>query len=88
MMESRPNDQFGIGWYAMKVGNPTLSTLNRFHDFVRDENGIEFYYSLALTPWAMLTPDIQFVHPAQKRTLGGASVDTATVMGLRLQLIL
>jgi porin len=89
MVASRPNDQFGLGWYFMHIGNPTLTTLNHLHDFLRDENGIEFYYNYAITPWAMLTSDIQVVRPALKRSLTGAgTIDTATVLGLRLQIAL
>jgi hypothetical protein len=45
-----------------------------------------------LTPWAYLTPDIQVVHGAQKQTVAllpadRKEIDTATIMGLRLQLI-
>jgi porin len=88
IMASRPNDQFGIGWYYMNVGNPTFSVLGKAHNLMRDENGFEVYYSYAITPWAMLSPDIQFVHPTQKNSppVVGASVDDAIVMGIRLQI--
>lgn len=88
IVAGRPNDQFGLGWYYINMGNPTLSVLGHLHDFLRDENGIELYYSYAITPWAILSPDIQFVRPAQKNTLAGQKVDTATIMGIRLQLLL
>ena len=90
MVASRPDDQFGLGFYYINISNPTLSALQHAHDFLRGaENGVELYYNYAITPWAMLTPDIQFVRPALRRsTTDGSSVDTATVMGLRLQLLL
>ena len=58
--------------------------------FLRDEYGVEAYYNVAITPWMKLTPDIQFVRPAQKKqivgqdilTAGRKAVDTATVIGL------
>jgi carbohydrate-selective porin OprB len=69
---------------------------------LRDEQGFEAYYNCALTPWMKLTPNIQIVRPAQKEvvtsvTTGGGipptininkeSIGTATVLGVRLQLI-
>jgi len=90
MVASRPFDQFGIGWYYMNISNPVLSTRQSTAELLRDENGVEIYYSYAITPWSMLTPDIQFVRPAQKHNppIFGADVGTATVMGIRLQLLL
>jgi hypothetical protein len=44
-------------------------------------------------PWMKLTPDIQFIRPAQKDKLVSTSplvkegIDTATVVGFRLQVI-
>jgi ligand-binding SRPBCC domain-containing protein len=40
-----------------------------------------------MTPWALLTPDIQIVRPAQKETVSGENIETNTILGLRLQLI-
>jgi carbohydrate-selective porin OprB len=65
---------------------------------LRDEQGVEAYYSFAVTPWMKLTPDIQVIRPAQKQAIslgpGGPiptlvknDINTATVLGLRLQLI-
>ena len=47
----------------------------------------------ALTPWLLLTPDIQVIGPSQKKRIVGGLldreyIDTATVLGVRLQLIL
>jgi len=53
---------------------------------------IEAGAGLALTPWLLLTPDIQVIGPSQKQKRVGffdrESVDTATVVGFRLQLLL
>ncbi|HZD40616.1 MAG TPA: carbohydrate porin, partial [Terriglobales bacterium] len=69
-------------------------------EFLRDEYGFEAYYNFALTPWAMLTPDIQVVRGAQKDKvtitqgplgvlprIDKKSISTSTVLGLRLQLV-
>jgi len=73
MFESRPLDQFGIGYYYIHIDNPRLNIdvpriqlLPRNVEFLRNEYGFEAYYNLAITPWAFLTPDIQVVRGAQK----------------------
>jgi porin len=89
----RPLDQFGIGFYYMDISNPKFTAPVETREFLRDEYGIEAYYSLAITPWMKLTPDIQLVRGAQKEKLVSTSplvkegIDTATVVGLRLQVI-
>lgn len=102
VMNSRPNDAFGIGFYYIDINNPTLTGIFKDREILRDEYGCEAYYNIAITPWLKLTPDIQIVRPAQKdklsvstRTVLGKEVadikregiDTATVLGLRLQMI-
>jgi porin len=100
MFESRPLDQFGLGYYFININNPTIQALLQTREFLRDEYGFEAYYNFALTPWALLTPDIQVVRGAQKDivTIGQGplgllprldkkSISTSTVLGLRLQLL-
>ena len=107
MFESRPHDQFGWGFYYINIDNPRLSIdtprlqgLPQNVEFLRDEYGFEAYYNFALTPWAMLTPDIQIIRGAQKDKfnitqgplgvlprIDKKSISTSTVLGLRLQLV-
>ena len=67
---------------------------------LRDEYGFQAFYNFAITPWALLTPDIQIVRGAQKDkiTIGQGplgllprinrkSIGTGTILGLRLQLV-
>ena len=88
VMASRPHDQFGIGWYYIDVKSPSIAGLLTTREFLRDEQGVEAYYTVALTPWALLSPDIQVVHPAQKNRTDGSGINNATILGLRLQLLL
>jgi porin len=94
LIACRPRDSFGLGWYYLDIKSPSFigptGLLNK--DFLRDEQGGEVYYSTALTPWAFLTPNIQVIHGAQKNSAGilpgsRQAINTATVLGLRLQLI-
>jgi len=95
VIPGRTMDQFGIGYYYMDISNPKIAGPLTTREFLRDEYGAEAYYNIAITPWMKLTPDIQVLRPAQKNQFnieGGilniskTSVDTATVVGLRLQM--
>jgi porin len=93
----RPLDGFGIGYYYVDISSPSVTGPLTTRAALRDEQGFEAYYNFALTPWMKLTPDIQVIRGAQKdvvsTTTGGLpivnrkSIDTATVLALRLQLI-
>ncbi len=93
--DCRPHDSFGIGYYYLWISNPTFTGPLATRTFLGNENGGEAYYSFALTPWALLTPDVQIVRPAQKDviertgpvTFTRRSIETAIVMGVRLQLV-
>jgi porin len=97
VIPGRKLDEFGIGYYYMDISNPKFTGPLAGRDFLRDEYGLEAYYNIAITPWMKLTPDIQVIRPAQKQALKidedtlllskKKDVDTATVIGLRLQMI-
>jgi porin len=92
MIPGRSHDRFGLGYYYLDVESPTLRGPLQDRSFLRDEWGFEAFYNVALTPWLLLTPDIQVIGPAQKqRALGlvrRESVDTAVVVGFRIQVLL
>lgn len=92
LIPGRGLDQFGLGYYYTWISNPTLQLPFTTRKFLRDEWGVEAYYNFAVTPWMLLTPDIQVVGPAQKQSIASLgtrkSVGTATILGVRLQLIL
>ena len=98
LIPSRDLDRFGIGYYYMSIRNPTLQIpIVGTRSFLRDEWGFEAFYNIALTPWLLMTPDVQVIGPSQKHPLGHNSrglpvlepvnIGTATVLGLRLQLV-
>jgi len=92
VMAGRPNDSFGLGWYFIDIKSPTFTGPLATRALLRDEQGGEAYYSVALSPWALLTPNIQVIHGAQKQTLALLPADrqnigTATIIGLRLQVL-
>ena len=100
VFESRPRDQFGLGYYYINIDNPSLQGPLQTRRFLRDEYGFEAYYNFAITPWLMLTPDIQIVRGAQKDKISLGSgplgllpridkknIGTSTTLGLRLQMV-
>ena len=89
MFASRPDDKFGLGFYYINVNNPSLQGPLQTRNFLRDEYGFEAFYDIAITPWLLLTPDLQVIRGAQKETVnivqGKNSIVTATVLGVRLE---
>jgi porin len=73
---SRSSDTFGAGYYytgvsgALKDVAPVLLPLG-------DEQGVELYYNVAVTPWFHITPDVQFIDPFRER------VDESVLLGVR-----
>jgi len=91
----RPNDSYGFGTYYIDVSHPNLITSAGTKQLFRPEKGLELYYSLALTPWAHLSPDFQVVHGITSNNIIAhiaqgvplRNIDTAVVLGLRLGLV-
>jgi len=100
MFEGRPNDKFGVGFYFINVNNPTINGPLQSRKFLRNETGLEAFYDVAITPWLFLTPDLQVLTGAQKKTtslvqgplgvlprLETHSIGTTTVLGVRLRMV-
>jgi porin len=87
----RDLDRFGVGFYYILIENPMLQTPFTTRTYLGDEWGVEIFYNVAVTPWMLLTPDLQIIGPAQQRRATGLRarepIDTAVVLGVRLQLI-
>jgi porin len=73
---SRDGDTYGVGVYAL---GPSAQAKSQVPG-LRDEQGVELFYNLRITPGCHLTPDLQVLHP------GLARVDNALVFGVRLKL--
>ncbi|MEM9569011.1 MAG: carbohydrate porin, partial [Cyanobacteria bacterium P01_E01_bin.34] len=90
LLPGRPYDQFGLGWYHLNFSGDLEDVLNssRFLVFLnrgefdlRPENGIEIYYTAAITPAIQLTADLQYIiEPGLSRS------DSVLIAGGRLQL--
>jgi porin len=73
----RTNDTFGIGWYYTGISDEFGPVVSRL---LRDGQGVELYYNIAITEWFHVTPDLQIVEP------NAASIDTAIVPGVRARI--
>jgi porin len=60
---NRPQDSFGIGYFYYAFDNDLQDVLTPLVDF-HDEEGVEIYYSYAVTPWLHVGPDLQYIDPA------------------------
>jgi len=80
LISGRSQDTFGVGYYHAWFSNQLPDVVyNRF--LHGNEQGVDLYYNVALTPWMHLTPDLQIIEPGLKR------VDSPVVVGgLRLVL--
>jgi porin len=96
VIPTRSNDRYGFGFYYIDVNNPKLQGLFQSTKLLRDEYGFEAFYNIAITPWLLLTPDIQVVRGAQKNTftidslptiVSRKSVGTATILGVRMKMV-
>ena len=78
LIPGREKDSFGIGYYYLglsdKLGPIVRKAVND------DEQGVEAYYNIAITPWLKLTPSIQAISPFSRGT------DCTWIAGLRLKM--
>ncbi len=61
-LPSRTGDRWGLGIFRNSLSGFLVQGLRPFLG-VRDEQGLEAFYNVALTPWLHVSPDIQVVQP-------------------------
>jgi porin len=77
MIPGRENDTFGIGYYYLGLSDKLPRVIRHRTE---DEQGVELFYNIAVTPWLHITPDLQIIDPAISR------VGTVVVGGLRIKI--
>ncbi len=75
----RKLDSFGVGYYYLGLSDGLRTLAPRLLP-LRDEQAVEVFYNVAVTPWCQITPDLQVVSPARK------NADTALFLGLRAKI--
>jgi porin len=76
LIARREQDTMGVGYFYNGLSGDLKNLFPRLLP-LNDVQGVELYYSAAITPWFHLTADLQFVEPAV------SGRDTAVVLGLR-----
>jgi porin len=77
LFRGRELDSFGVGYYYYNLSDALEETLNGRIERFGDEQGVEVYYSYAVTPWLYITPDLQLINPP------GNVKENAFIAGLR-----
>ena len=76
IVPGRPHDSFGIGYFRYDFSDDLKSAVQPLLN-IDAEQGIEVFYSLAVTPWFRVAADLQWIQPAS------GDNDDAWVGGLR-----
>jgi len=63
LVPGRPHDSFGIGYFYYNFSDDLKSAVSPLVRF-DDEQGVEIFYNLAVTPWFRVTADLQWIDPA------------------------
>jgi porin len=71
----RKQDTFGAGYYYLGLSDNVKRLFPRAN--LQDEQGVELFYNIGVTPWCHITPDVQFIRPAR------GNFDNAIVCGVR-----
>lgn len=77
LVPRRDNDSFGVGYYYLSISDKLPRVIERR---TQEEQGMELYYNIAITPWLHITPDLQVIEPTSGR------VDTTVVAGVRMKI--
>ena len=80
IIPGRPNDRMGFGAYAMFASDDFQEKSLLLNELLDDEFGLEAYYNFAITPWAQISADVQWIDQ------GITTSDSAWVVGSRLTL--
>lgn len=78
-ISSRHTDSFGVGYFYTNINNDLKEFAPRRFP-LRDEQGVELFYNVGVTPWCHITPDFQIVLPGREQ------FDTAFLFGLRMKI--
>lgn len=64
-LPARNMDKWGIGYFRYGLSDDLIDGLSTLGIDIQDEEGVEAFYNLAVTPWMRLTADIQWINPFQ-----------------------
>ena len=79
LIPGRALDSFGVGYFHVGLSSEFKSLLATALP-QQNEDGVELFYNMAITPWCRLTADLQVARPSTRM------FDTVLIPGLRLQI--
>jgi porin len=84
---SRPLDRFGVGYAITRYSSPIRDFAPNLLPITNDQS-IELFYTIGVTPWFHVTPDLQVVFPAREQTLppNAQPIDTSLVLGINAKI--
>lgn len=62
-LPDRNLDRWGVGYFRYSLSSDLRDGLDSVGIDVRDEQGVEVFYNMAVTPWFSVTGDLQVVQP-------------------------
>ena len=65
MIPGREKDTFGLGYYYLSTSDKLPTVLK---NQIEDEQGVEAFYNIEVTPWCHVTPDLQYIDPVRRST--------------------
>jgi porin len=68
IVHGRPLDSLGVGYFYYRFSRDLQDTVDAVIEF-NDEQGVEAFYSLALTPWFRLAADLQVIDPSTRSSV-------------------
>ena len=77
LFRGRESDSFGLGYFYYNLSDDLQDTLSPTREKFHDEQGVEAYYSYAVTRWLFLSGDLQYIAPPRK------SLENAFIAALR-----
>lgn len=79
-LSGRSADSFGVAYYFLGVSEPLKDLAPQLLP-LRDEQGVDLYYNVAVTPWCRITPDLQVIAPFRDQ------LSTSVIAGVRAQIV-
>ena len=80
VIPGRSDDRWGVAYFTYRLSDKLRRAARRDLGIeLEDEQGVEAYYNLAVTPWFRVTANVEVVNPFP------GNRDTATFAGLRTQ---
>jgi porin len=76
----RSLDRWGVAYFRYSLSSDLRDGLGLIGARLRDEQGIEAFYSVAVTPWLSVSANIQVVQPVL------SAADTAVTASLRTRM--